>query len=135
MNWAGWLQIRRMPVVDSEKRLVGIMVLGDLAILGLIEFFLRERGEKKAQTFHLHRRNNAVHDFIEIANGEQLTARHVPEFGPGGEENRRWKFRGNMVRKVEVDVEAPQVAPFLTADFIDLPVREDLAAGGMLDMG
>ena len=32
MNWAGWLQIRRMPAVDSEKRLVGIMVLGDLAI-------------------------------------------------------------------------------------------------------
>ena len=32
MNRARWLQIRRMPVVDSEKRLIGIMVLGDLAI-------------------------------------------------------------------------------------------------------
>lgn len=32
MNRARWLQISRMPVVDSEKRLIGIMVLGDLAI-------------------------------------------------------------------------------------------------------
>ena len=110
------------------------LLLGNLAVLGLIEFFLRERSEKKTQAFHLNRRDNAVHDFIEISDGEQLTARHVSEFGTRGEENRRRKLRRDVLRKVEVDVEAPQIAPFLAADFINLPIREDLAAGGVLDM-
>src|SRR4029078_1428308 len=103
-------------------------------ILGLIEFFLRERSEKKPQAFHLDRRDNAVHDFIEIADGEQLTTRHVSEFGTRGEENRRRKLRGDVVGKVEVDVEAPEIASFLPPNFVNLPIREDRATCRVLNM-
>jgi hypothetical protein len=75
------------------------LLLGNLAVLGLIEFLLRERGEKKSQAFHLERRDNPLHDFIEIANGKQLTPRHISEFGTRGEENRRRKLRRDVVRK------------------------------------
>ena len=111
-----------------------VALLGNLAVLGLIEFFLRERCEKEPQAFHLDRRDNPIHDFIEIADGEQLTARHVSEFGTRGEENRRRKLCGDVVRKVEVDVEAPEIASFLTPNFVNLPIREDLATGRVLDM-
>src|SRR4051812_20119595 len=57
-----------------------VALLRDLAVLGLIKFFLRQRGEKKTQAFHLNWRDDTVHDFIEIANGEQLPARHVSQF-------------------------------------------------------
>ena len=111
-----------------------VALLGNLAVLGLVEFFLRKRSEKKPQAFHLDRRDNAVHDFIEIADGEQLTARHISEFGTCGEENRRRKLRGDVVRKVEVDIEAPEIASFLAPNFVNLPIREDLASRRLLDM-
>jgi hypothetical protein len=94
--------------------------------LGAIQFSHR--------AFHLNRRDNAVHDFLEIADGEQLTARNVTRLRAGCEENRRRKLRGDMIRKVEVDVEAAEIASFLTLNFVNLPIREDLATGCVLDV-
>jgi hypothetical protein len=50
---------------------------GDLAILRLVEFLLREGRQQQAQTFHLHRRDDAVHDFVEVADREQLPPRNI----------------------------------------------------------
>ena len=41
-------------------------LIGDLAVFGLIEFFLRKRREQQTQALHLHRRDDAVHQLIEI---------------------------------------------------------------------
>ena len=46
----------------------------------------------------------------------------------GGNSGVRWSG------KIEVDVEAPQVARLLAPDLVDLPVREDLPAGRLLDV-
>ena len=39
-----------------------------------------------------------------------------------------------MIRKIEVDIEPPQVSVFLPPDLVDLPVGKDLAAGCLFDM-
>ena len=36
----------------------------DLALLGLVELLLRERGQQQPQPFHLHRRDKADHHFV-----------------------------------------------------------------------
>ena len=39
-----------------------------------------------------------------------------------------------MLREIEVDVKTPQVTRLLAPDLLNLPLREDLAAGRLLDM-
>jgi hypothetical protein len=39
-----------------------------------------------------------------------------------------------VIGQVEIDVEAPQVPLLLRLDLVNLPLREDLAAGRLLDM-
>src|SRR4051794_18560960 len=51
-----------------------------------------------------------------------------------GEKDWWWKLGCQMIGQIEVDVEAPQVAAFLPADFINLAVWEYLPARCMLDM-
>src|SRR6185503_3887740 len=109
--------------------------LGDLAILGLVEFFLREGREQHAQPLHLNGRDEPVEDLVVVADGQQLTARHVAELWLGSEKDRRREFRREMVRQVEVDMEAAEIALFLARDLINLPVREDLPAGQLLYVG
>src|SRR5690554_3881155 len=53
------------------------MLFSCLAILGLVEFLLRERREQKAQPLHLHRRDQSVHDLVMIGNRQQFAARHI----------------------------------------------------------
>jgi hypothetical protein len=46
------------------------MLLGALAVLGLIEFLLRERREQQPQAFHLHRGDQPDHQPVEIPDGQ-----------------------------------------------------------------
>ena len=39
---------------------------GHLPVFGLVEFFLRKRREQETEALHLHRRDDAVHELIEI---------------------------------------------------------------------
>src|SRR3954471_2226113 len=52
-----------------------------------------------------------------------------------GEKDRGRELGRQMVRKIEIDIEAPQVAGFLVADLVDLVIGKDLPAGCLLDMG
>src|SRR3954454_16799927 len=53
----------------------------------------------------------------------------------GREEDGCGKLRNELIRQVEVDVEAAQVTLFLVIDLLDLKLRKDLPAGGLFNMG
>src|ERR1043165_7823830 len=55
-------------------------LIGALSVLSLIELLLRKGCQQQTQAFHLHRRQNTVHDFIVVLDGQHLTARYVAEF-------------------------------------------------------
>ena len=114
--------------VDAEAR------LGDLAVLGLVELLLRERRQQQPQSLHLHRRDDAVHQLVEVLDRQQLAARHVAQLRLCREKDRRRKLRREVIRKIEVHVEAPQVASLLAADRLDLPIGKNLSAGRLLDV-
>ncbi|MBV8578962.1 MAG: transposase [Acetobacteraceae bacterium] len=76
-----------------------------LAVLGLIELLLRERGQQQPQAFNLYRRDKADHHFVVVLDRQQPAARHIAQFGMRREKDRRWKFRRNRVGKIEIDVE------------------------------
>jgi hypothetical protein len=76
----------------------------------------------------LNRGDQPIQNFIEILDGQEFAARDVAQLSVGREKYRRWKFRDHMVRKIEVHIEAPQVALFLTLNFIDLAIGKNLTA-------
>src|SRR3954451_1605512 len=119
-----------MAIEAGHARALGC----DLAVFRLIEFLLRERCEKQAQAFHLHRRDHAIHDLVEISDRQQPTARNVTELRMGSEENRRRKFWGKVIGEIEVDIEPPEIATLLPTNLVDLALWEYLAARCLLDM-
>src|SRR3954470_12166933 len=109
-------------------------LVGALAVLSLVELLLRERRQQHPQAFDLHRRQNTDHLVVIVFDGQQLATRDVAQLGVCGEED-RWRELGRqMVGKVEIDIEAPQVAGFLVADLVDLIVGKYLPASCLLDM-
>src|SRR5579885_968895 len=50
------------------------------------------------------------------------------------EENGRRKFRSEPVRKIEIDIEAAEIAAFLVIDLVYLGVGENLPPGRLFDM-
>src|SRR4051794_38991022 len=106
-----------------------------LAVLGLIELLLRERREQKPEPLDLDRSENADHQLVIVLDRQQLPSRHIAQFRMGGEKQGRREFRGEAIREIQIDIEAPQVAGLLPSNLVNLVIREDLAAGGLFDMG
>jgi hypothetical protein len=105
-----------------------------LSIFRLIEFLLRERRQQKTKPLHLHRSNKADHQLVVVLYRQKLPLGDIAQLWMTGKKNRRRKFGRELVRKVQVDVEASKVAGLLSTDLVDLIVREDLTAGRLLDM-
>ena len=57
----------------------------DFAFLGLVELLLRKWGQQQTQPFHLHRGDKTDHHFVIVLDRQQPAARHVAQFGMGGE--------------------------------------------------
>ena len=91
-------------------------LLRALAVLRLVELFLWEGRQQHAQPFELHRRYDPHHEGVVVADREQLALGDIAELGMGGKEDRRRKFGRKAVRQVEINVEAPKVAPLLSLD-------------------
>ncbi len=51
-----------------------------------------------------------------------------------GEKDRRGKLRLEALRQIEIDIEAPQIAPLLEADLLDLVLGKHLPSGSLLDV-
>src|SRR5438105_993364 len=102
------------------------------AILGLVELLLRERRHQKTQALELFRVDDPVEQLKEIIHGDELALRNVAEVRTLIEKNCRRKLGQKMVGKIEIDVEARQVARFLPFDFIDQEARKHHSAFLML---
>src|SRR5690606_40580823 len=87
-----------------------------------------------SESLHLNRRDKAVHDFVEVPDRQQFAPRHVPQVGVSGQEDGRRKLRRQMIRQVEVHIEAAQITLLLLGDLLDLCFRENLAARRLLRM-
>src|SRR5712692_6753803 len=104
------------------------------AIVGGIELLLREGRQQQAQPFQLPRRDKAVEQSEVIRERDQLALRDIAQVGAGGQVD-GWRKRGQeAIRQIEIDVEPGQVSPVLLLDRVDLEVRKDEAALGMVGM-
>ncbi len=113
---------------DSEA------LVGALAILGLIEFLLGKGGQQQTQSFQLDGSDEPDHERVIVLDGEQLSVGHIAELGMGRQKYGRRKFRREPVGKIEIDIEAAQVALLLAVDLLDLLIRKHLPPGCLLDV-
>ena len=77
---------------DSELR------VGGLAVVGGVELLLGEGREQQPQALHLHGGERAVHQLEEVAYGQDLSLRHIPELRTSGQEDGSRKLRQQMIR-------------------------------------
>src|SRR5688572_24761687 len=62
-------------------------------ILGLVELLLGERSYQQTKALKLFRVQDAIKQFEEVLDGDQLSLRDVPQVRPSGQKDRRRKFR------------------------------------------
>ncbi len=115
-----------IETADTARRQLGA------AVLGLIELLLGKWGEEQAQSFELLGVEDAIEQLVIIHDRHQLSLRDVAQVGAGGEEDRRRKLGKELIRDVEVKVEAGQIAPFLPLDLVDVELRKNHAAFRMI---
>ena len=76
------------------------------AVFGLVELLLRERGHQQPQALQLLGVEDAVEQLVEVGDGHQLALRHIAQVGPGGQKHGRRELGQEVVRQIEIEVEA-----------------------------
>jgi len=71
---------------------------------------LRKRRHQEPQPLEVLGIEDAVEQLIEVVDRDELALRDVAQIGPRGQEDRRRKLRQEMVGKVELQVEAREIA-------------------------
>ena len=71
---------------------------------------------EQPQALELFRVQDSVEQFIKVVDGHELALRHVTEIGPCREVHGGRKLRQKMVRQVEVQVEAREIAALLLSE-------------------
>src|SRR5881394_1054870 len=94
------------------------------AILGLVELLLRERRHQEAEPLQLLGIEDPGEERVVVVDRHQLALRHVAEIGPGRQINRRRKLRQQVIRQVEIEVEAGEVASLLLLQLVNLKKAE-----------
>ena len=130
------------PVVRIEVELAGRVAvdmavqagdaeagLGALAVVGGVEFFLRERRQQQAQAVELHGREEVFEEAMEIVDRNDFAARDVAQLRTVLQKDGRREFREEGVGQVEVHVE-----PLEPRKHEELHLRERPASGGVLRM-
>ena len=70
----------------------------------------------------------------EILDRDKLALRNIAQIGPRRQKDRRRKLRQKVIRQIEVEIEAGEVAVFLFLDFVNMKLREQHASFGMIGM-
>ncbi len=102
------------------------------AVAGHVELLLRKRREQEPQSIELLGIQDAVENFHEIVDGHAPTLADIAQIRPGGEKDGRGKFRQQMIGQIEIEIEPGQVALLLFLQLVDLKLREDHPALGMI---
>src|ERR1700687_5309645 len=103
-------------------------------VICLIELLLRERREQQSESLDLFGIENPVEELVEVINRDQLSFCNVAQIGTRRQIDGGREFRKKMFGKIEVQVEASQVALLLFYHFLNLELREDHAPLGMVGM-
>ena len=77
-----------------------------LAVVGGIEFFLREWCEQQPEPVELHGRQDVLEEAVIVVDRNDLTARDVSELGPRLEIDRWRKLRQERFGQIEINVES-----------------------------
>ena len=102
------------------------------AIVRLVELLLREGRDEQPQPFQLLRIEEAVKQFVVVVDRHELALANVAQVQARSQIHRRREFRQKVIGQVEIEIEARQVAALLLLDFVDVELREDHAAFGMI---
>src|SRR5690606_13327265 len=78
-----------------------------------VELLLRERRHEEPEALELLRIEDPVEELEEVLRGDELPLRDVAELGARRQVDRRRKLGQEVLGKVEVDVEAAEVALLL----------------------
>ena len=89
---------------------------------------------EQPQAVELLRVEDALEELEEVVRRDELPLRDVAEILPGREEDGRRELGQEMVGQIEIEIEAREIAPGLTQDFLDVKVRKQHAAFGLLRM-
>ena len=113
---------------DALRRRQGAPVVGG------IELRLGKRRHQQPQAFELLGIQDVLEQLVEVGQRDQLALRDVAQVRPRGQVDRRGKLRQQVLRQVEVEVEARQVALGLLLGFVDELLREYHAARFVMRM-
>ena len=89
------------------------------AVVGGVELLLRERRDQQPQPFELLGIEDVLEQLVEVVERHQLALGHVAQVGPRGQVDRRRELGQQMLRQVEVEIEARQVAAGLLLGLVD----------------
>ena len=104
------------------------------AVAGRVELLLRERREQQAQSFELLRIQDAAEQLVVVRQRHELALGDVAEIRPRRQEDRGRALREQMLRRQEIEIEAREVAPLLRFHQVDVRLREQHPALGMVRM-
>ena len=102
---------------DAEARLAA------LAVIGRIEFLLRQRRQQNLQAVELDRGQDILEQTVKVIDRDNLTARDIAELWTVLQEDGRRELGQKSLGQVELDIE-----PLEPWKHVDLQIREDLAA-------
>ena len=102
------------------------------AIVDQVELLLGKWGQQQAQPVELLRVQDALEELVEVIRRDQLALRHVAEIRSRGQEDWRRKLGQKVIGKVELEIEAVQITARLAQDLVDVKLREQHAALGLL---
>ena len=97
-----------------------------------VELLLRERGDQEPQPVELLRIEDAVEELVVIVGRDELSLGDVAEVRARGQVDRGRKLRQEMVGQVKVEIEPCQVSLCLLLDLIDVELREEHTALGVI---
>ena len=104
------------------------------AILRLVELLLRKRRDQQPQSLELLGIQDAVEQLIVIHDRHNLALRDVAQIRTRRQVDRRRKLRQEVLGQIVIEVEPREVARFLSFDLVDVLLREEHPALGMIRM-
>src|SRR6478609_6209924 len=114
---------------NAEARTIGA------TIVDVVELLLREGRRQQAQAVELFGIQKALEQLVVVVRRDQLALRNIAQVRLRRQEDGRLELGQKLVRQVEVEIEALQVAAGLQQQLVDAELREEHAAFWLFRMG
>ena len=105
MSGFSWIWPVVWPLTWQSKQVTPRLGSCTLAVVGGVEFLLRQGREQQPQPVELHGRQDVLEQPVVVVDRDDFAARHVAQLGPVLKEHRRRELGQERLGQVEVDVE------------------------------